>query len=43
MLSDNYDLVKFAPIGTFPNDLNAIEKMRFLNEVTYLPPEAQDS
>jgi len=31
--------MKFAPIGTFPNDLNAIEKKNFFDEITYLPPE----
>jgi hypothetical protein len=41
-VSENYDLLKFAPIGFFPSDLNAIEKKKFFDELTYLPPEVQD-
>lgn len=39
LLSEKFDHLKFAPVGTFPGDLNAIEKKKFLDETVYLPPE----
>ena len=40
LYSEDFKQIKFAPIGTFPSDLNALQK-RNRGVVTYLAPENQ--
>lgn len=39
VLVNEFNVVKFAPVGMFPNDINSHQKWVFFQEKTYLAPE----